>query len=81
MLIHLRFPISTTSPFAYDLALEYLRTSPATIIEAVTEDTYRRAIRLNGKPVLLTVRPVFWTGMPVDEENRRAGQLMSAPRR
>lgn len=53
---HFRFQIWPTFPFAYNLALEYLRTSPSAIIEVVTEDTYQRAIRLNGKPVLLTVR-------------------------
>lgn len=53
---HLRFQIRPTSPFAFDLALAYLRTSPSSIIEVVTKDTYRRAIRLNGNPALLTAR-------------------------
>ena len=63
----LRFQIRPTAPFSFDLALEYLRTSPSTIVEVVTEDTYRRAIRLNGKPVLLTVRRVS-SASPITED-------------
>lgn len=52
----LRFQIQPTAPFAFDLALTYLRTSPSSILEVVSEDSYRRAVHLNGKGVLLTVR-------------------------
>jgi DNA-3-methyladenine glycosylase II len=47
-------------PFAFDLALEYLRGSPSSIVEVIGREIYRRAIRLDsstrGGDILLTVR-------------------------
>ena len=43
-------------PFNFSLILEYLRTSPSTILERVEEDRFRRALRLNGKEILVSVR-------------------------
>jgi DNA-3-methyladenine glycosylase II len=44
------------APFAFDLALAYLRSSPSTIVETITDDAYRRPLLLNGRPALLEVR-------------------------
>jgi DNA-3-methyladenine glycosylase II len=52
----LHFQIQTTAPFAFDLALDYLRTSPSSILEIVYDDTYSRALRINGKRALLRIR-------------------------
>ncbi len=35
--------------------MRYLRGSAGTILEQVTESTYRRAVEMNGRPVLLTI--------------------------
>ena len=52
----LRFQVRTSAPFPFDLALDYLRTSPSCILEVIADDTYSRALRINGKNVLLKVR-------------------------
>lgn len=44
-------------PFAFDLALRYLRSSPSTIAERVDEALYERAIWLGGQPALVRVMP------------------------
>jgi len=50
-----RFAVPTTAPYNFELALDYLRTSPSTVAEVITNESYGRAVRLNGKPMLLTV--------------------------
>ena len=47
--------ITPTAPFAFDLALDYLRGSPSTVVERVEGDTYLRAVPLNGRMSVLRV--------------------------
>ena len=54
--IRMHFEILPTPPFAFDLALAYLRGSPSTVVEQVDQSSYARAIRLDGRPALLRVR-------------------------
>jgi len=42
-------------PFAFDLALEYLRVSPSAVIERVHEDCYVRPVRIGGRLMILRV--------------------------
>lgn len=53
-----RVTIQPPEPFAFDLALAYLRGSPSTIAEDVTTERYQRAVRLDpgDRLALLTVR-------------------------
>lgn len=44
-----------TAPFAFDLALDYVRVSPASVIERVEGERYVRAFRFEGRPVGLHV--------------------------
>jgi len=44
-------------PFAFDLALEYLRTSPSTVTEVVTTDACLRAVRLLDRDVVVQIGP------------------------
>jgi DNA-3-methyladenine glycosylase II len=57
---HRELRIQHGLPFAFDLALEYLRASPSSIVEVVDSNTYRRAIRLESsgpaRHALLAVR-------------------------
>ncbi len=43
-------------PFNFSLILEYLRTSPSTILEWMEEERFQRAVRLSGKEILISVR-------------------------
>ena len=47
-----------TEPFDFDAALDYLRASPSAVLERIGDDdhSYRKALRLNGRDLLLTVR-------------------------
>ena len=56
--------IIPTAPFAFDLALEYLRVSPSAVIEQVDGATYRRAVRLNGRMMGLSVSSCGDVDMP-----------------
>jgi DNA-3-methyladenine glycosylase II len=51
----LQFVIRPHPPFRFDLALRYLRTSPATIVEAIGPTSFTRAIRLAGQPAVVEV--------------------------
>lgn len=52
-------PLTTTitprAPFAFDLALEYLRTSPSAVVELIEDGAYQRAVRLDGRAAVLCV--------------------------
>ena len=48
--------LSATAPFAFDLALDYLRLSPSAVIERVDGDSYLRPVRLHGRGFILRVR-------------------------
>jgi len=39
--------------FPFDIALDYLRTWTAATFEIISDDHYRRALRVNGQDVLL----------------------------
>jgi len=67
-----RFRVQPTAPFAFDLALAYLRTSPSSILEVISEDTYRRALRINGQDVLVTARAAG-TALDVELAGRSLG--------
>ena len=47
------FDLHPRPPFDFSLALRYLRDSPGTILEVVTEDEYRRALVFSGKDLLV----------------------------
>lgn len=47
--------LATTPPFAFDLALDYLRVSPSAVIERVLDAAYVRPVRLNGTSFILRV--------------------------
>ena len=47
-----------TAPYDFARTLDYLRTSPAAILERVEGDTYRRAMTIAGQDVLLILRSV-----------------------
>src|SRR4051794_32982216 len=49
------FSVPTIEPFSFDLALAYLRGSPARIVERLGDRSYHRPIALQGKPALLSV--------------------------
>ncbi len=53
----LRTTIAPRPPFAFDLALEYLRTSPATVTEVVTTAACLRAVRLLDRDVVVQIGP------------------------
>lgn len=52
-----RFLLHPQQPFAFDTILASLRRSPGTVLERVTQASYRRAVELAGAPVLLSVEP------------------------
>jgi DNA-3-methyladenine glycosylase II len=52
------FSIPTVAPFSFDLALNYLRGSPARIVERLGEHSYHRPIELEGAPALLSVETI-----------------------
>jgi DNA-3-methyladenine glycosylase II len=52
------FHVSTTQPFAFDLAMRYLRGSPSRIVERVDEGSYQRPMAVDGTPAVLTVEPL-----------------------
>ena len=58
----LHFQVRPRPPFAFDLALAYLRASPSTVVEVISADAYQRVLRLPGplgdRKVLLTVQAV-----------------------
>lgn len=69
-----RFELRPTPPYDFALAADYIRTSPSAVLERVAEDgTYRRALALDGRDVLVTVRPA---GTP--DEPRLAVELAAA---
>ncbi|HEX5502852.1 MAG TPA: hypothetical protein VFW96_09525 [Thermomicrobiales bacterium] len=52
-------------PYDFDLALAYLRTSPSAILERIDADgVYRRAVTLDGRDLLLTLRSVGSVAAP-----------------
>lgn len=51
-----RIIVSASGPLRFDLALAYLRGSPSSVLEDVSTKVYSRAVRLNGKTVVLRVR-------------------------
>lgn len=61
------FTLRPRPPFAFDLVLDYLLTSPSTIVERVTEHEYLRAIRLDGRPAAIGVRSTGTVDAPALE--------------
>lgn len=59
------FVLHPEPPFAFSHALEYLRRSPSTILEVITPEEYQRALVLNGREALLTVRGAGSVEAPV----------------
>jgi len=55
-----------TAPFDFAAALDYLRASPSAVLERIGEDdhSYRKALRLNGRDLLLTVRSTGTVASP-----------------
>lgn len=52
-------PLPVDPPYSFRWAMEYLRSSPSTLLEKVDPDTgLQRMLRLDGTPVLLTLRSV-----------------------
>lgn len=52
-----RFEINAQPPFAFDHILMSLRTPAGTVLEVITDEgEYRRAVYLEGRPALITVR-------------------------
>jgi DNA-3-methyladenine glycosylase II len=47
--------VNATAPFAFDLALDYLRLSPSAVVERVVGDSYLRPVCLNGREFILRV--------------------------
>jgi DNA-3-methyladenine glycosylase II len=47
--------VPTTAPFAFDLALDYLRGSPSRIVEQVAERSYHRPMSIGGVPCVLSI--------------------------
>ena len=47
--------LTPTAPFRFDLALQYLRTSPSAVVEQVRDGAYLRAIRIESRTVGLRV--------------------------
>ena len=47
--------LTPAAPFAFDLALEYLRLSPSAVIEQIRDDSYLRPVRLGERTVVLRV--------------------------
>lgn len=57
--------LTPLAPYDFDLALTYLRTSPSAILEEVGADgVYRRAVTLDGRDLLLTLRSVGSVAAP-----------------
>jgi DNA-3-methyladenine glycosylase II len=83
--------ITPTAPFAFDLALEYLRTSPSAVVEVIEDGAYHRAVRLCGRPAVLRVGPTPPASLPDAERgesidsglglSRRGKSLLPSPRR
>lgn len=48
------FELTPLAPYAFELALTYLQTSPSAILEQIEEHRYRRALSLDGHAVLLS---------------------------
>lgn len=55
-----------TAPFDFAAALDYLRASPSAVLERIGDDdhSYRKALRLNGRDLLLTVRSTGTVASP-----------------
>jgi DNA-3-methyladenine glycosylase II len=51
-------------PFAFDRALDYLRTSPSAVVERVQDDAYLRPVHLNGRTFVLRVTEQENNGVP-----------------
>jgi len=51
-----RLEVTPQPPFAFDHILTSLRISAGTVLEVITDDEYRRAVCLEGRPALITVR-------------------------
>ncbi len=47
--------IIPTAPFAFDLALRYLETSPSAVTEVIADGAYHRAVRLGDRPAVVRV--------------------------
>jgi DNA-3-methyladenine glycosylase II len=58
----LRTTIVPRPPFAFDLALAFLRTSPSTVTEVVTADACLRAVRLLDRDVVVQIGPAYPDG-------------------
>ncbi|MER3421090.1 MAG: hypothetical protein C4290_11455, partial [Chloroflexota bacterium] len=50
------------APFAFDLALDYLRTSPSTVTEVITADVCLRAVRLLDRDLVVQLGPAHPDG-------------------
>lgn len=59
-----RTVIAPAAPYDFALALNYLRHSHTALLERIGHDTYRRALRLVGHDVLLTVTAEGTTAEP-----------------
>lgn len=55
-----------TAPFDFAAALDYLRASPSAVLERIGDDdqSYRKALRLDGRDLLLTVRSTGTVAAP-----------------
>jgi DNA-3-methyladenine glycosylase II len=50
--------IRPTKPYRLDLALQFLQTSPTTIVETVNDESYQRVFLFAGQPVLVSLRQI-----------------------
>jgi len=56
--------LTPRAPFAFDLALDYLRRSPSAVIERIEGDGYLRPVTLNGRLFVLRVSSIGDTDQP-----------------
>jgi DNA-3-methyladenine glycosylase II len=69
-----------TQPFAFELALRYLQTSPSAITEVIEDGTFTRAVRLHDRPAVLQVACTLPTSGPAAAAGR-APPLLPPPAR
>ncbi len=77
----LRTTIAPRPPFAFALALDYLRTSPSTVTEVVTAAACLRAVRLLDRDVVVQIGPAHPDGslaVEVHGADVRAAHLAAA---
>ena len=57
--------LQPTAPFNFEAALSYLRGSPSAMLERISDDgVYRRALTLDGRDLLLTLRSLGTVAAP-----------------